>query len=172
VGSGVELRFATSFGVALIAASFLAQAGGALAGCADVFRFEANARVGVVDIAGLRPYSGPDDTVAERWLSVQEFRPTARPTREGWTGLAVVYASTTGVPVDTIGGVLWTRKPEGFAEGRVATYGGSAEAREARFADAATAGACPAGFVVRLDKTGRLTAGGKSIGVVFPDPAR
>lgn len=150
----------------------MAPAGGALAGCADVFRFEANARLGVADIAGLGRFSGPGRTLSKRWLIVREFRPTARPTRGGWTALAVVYGTTDGVPVDTVGGVLWTRKPEGFAEGHVATYVAGPEAHEARFANPRAAGACPRGFEIRLDKAGRLTAGGKSIGVVLPEVAR
>lgn len=166
------LRFATWLLGVAIAASALIEADAAVAGCAEVFRFEANARLGVVDIAGLRPSSRPDDLLADRWLVVREFRPTARPTRGGWTALAVVYGTTSGVAIDTIGGVLWTRKPEGFSEGRVATYAQDAQFHEARFSATSTAAACPQGFVVRLDRTGRVTAGGKSIGVVFPDPAR
>lgn len=165
------MRFTTGLLWAAIAASALSPAGAAFAGCADVFRFEANARLGVVDIAGLRPSAGPDDILAGRWLVVREFRPTARPTRGRWTALALVYGTTDGVAIDSIGGVLWTRKPEGFSEGRMATYAKTAEFHEARFSDASTVAACPQGFVVRLDKTGRVTAGGKSIGVVFPDPA-
>lgn len=166
------MHFAICLAGALSAVALLAQAGAAAAGCDEVFRFEANAKLGVADIAGLAPAQGPTNDLADRILVVRAFRPSARPVREGWTALAAIYATTSGVPVDTVGGLLWTRKPEGFAADKVATYGQDGKALEARFSAVATAAACPAGFLFRLDKAGRVTAGGKPIGVVFPEAAR
>lgn len=172
VATGAELNWLKGLAASLAMASAAAQAGQAAAACTEVFRFEPNARLGIADIAGLGPFSGPRETLANRLLVVREFRPLARPTRGEWTGLAMVYGTTDATPVGTVGGVLWTRRPEGFSEGHVASYAMTPEALEARFVGAGASSICPGGFVVRLDKTGRFIAGGSPVGVVFPDPVR
>ena len=163
------MDFVRACGAALATTlAVLAHADPSAAACADVFRFEADARLDVMDIAALGRSIGPEYPLNDRVLVVREFRPTARPTQHGWTGLALMYATTDGVPVDTVGGVLWTRKPQDFAGARATAFTTTPKAQEARFANAA----CPGGFVIRLDEAGRVTAGGKAIGVVLPEPAR
>lgn len=153
------------------AALMLCVANGASAGCVDLFRFEAGARLSVVDFAGLKPPAASRGR-SDRVILVQEFHPAARPTHDGWTALAVIYGTVSGEAFDTIGGMLWTRKPDAFPPGKMLTFPHSPDGEMVRIAPARRDPACPGGFVARIDGDGRMTAGGARIGVIDPSVGR
>lgn len=146
--------------VAVLAAS--GAAGSASAGCGDLLRFEPNPRLSVADVVGLGEFKGPDRSVAGRVLVGAGFQPGARPVRNGWTGLGVVYATMEGTPSDTEGGVVWTRRPELFgAEG---SFADTPQGPQVRFAPLRPDPTCPAGLVIGLDAKGRLAVGDRAKG--------
>lgn len=137
----------------------LVAATGARPACADVYRFDSEPRLSISDLARLR--SSQASNLGHDWVAWTPFDPMPGP-EGGWTKLALVAAGEDGAGVTSRGGVLWTRRPEALGTGAIGRIVQRPGAVEVIFEP--IPGACPGGFVFRLQADGVVSAGGVKLG--------
>lgn len=143
-----------------------AVAGPAAADCASVLKFETKATISVEQLARLggREFKSAGDNYL---LSVAVFRQSERPDRSGWRALAIIGADEIGMGVDSLGGVLWTTRPDQFGAQPLRI---DVTPRRARVTAAPRTplDACPKGFTFEVDSEGAVTLNGARWGRVGP----